>query len=206
MTITRAKLTLLESTAATLLKRDAERSAEGNELLSKAEQAKAPAHVQKAAAEVRDDGGPGTRVETDALGAMLAAHAKKLIAKVNQKEGVGRDFVSRAEAKAAKKADPALGARVMKAYEITSGHVADVDGLAESYARGFADPTHLFRNFSSELLALNYQDPHGRSVTWLVKTSEEADKATFVWGRNDLWAQRFDVDLKSGALVVTGEH
>lgn len=206
MTTTRAKLTLVETTAATLLARDADRAAEGNELLSKVEQSKAPAHVQRAATEVRDDGGVGARVGTDALSAMLKAHAKKLIAKVNQKDGVGRDFVSRAEAKAAKKADPALGGQIMKAYEISSGHVADVDGLAESYARGFADPTHLFRHFSSELIALNYQDPHGRSVTWLVKTSEEADKASFVWGRNDLWAQRFDVDLKSGALVVTGEH
>jgi hypothetical protein len=61
--------------------------------------------------------------------------------------------------------------------------------------------------FGSEAAAHgSYQDPHGRSVTWLVRSSEGGDTSSFVWGRNDLWAERFDVDATSGAVTVTGEH
>jgi hypothetical protein len=101
---------------------------------------------------------------------------------------------------------PRLGAQVQKAWAIAAGQTADVDGIAEARTRAFVSEGGLFKLFGSEAAALSYQDPYARSVTWLVRSSEGADKSSFVWGRNDLWAERFDVDAQSGAVTVTGEH
>lgn len=192
-----------------LLARDVRAAAGGNALLSQAEQARAPEHVRVAAEVTRSEaaqGGGRGIVRTEALEAHLAARARELVGAVNQHSGVGRAFVSRAEVRAAQAQSPALGGRVQKAWEIVAGRAADVDGIAEAHARAFTADDGVFRTFTSEARAVGHQDPRGRSTTWLVKTAEEATKSTFVWGRNDLWSQRFDVDATSGVITVVAEH
>ncbi|MFO0727987.1 MAG: hypothetical protein U1E65_29675 [Myxococcota bacterium] len=181
-----------------ILASEARLASGGNDQLSKAEQAAAAPHIAKAAADIRVS---GSTVKTDALSKHLAELGRALTASVNQPSGVGRSIFSKAELKAAKAQDPILGARVEKAYAITSGAIADVDGIAEAHVRGFLSEG-IFAQFTSEQLAENYKDPHARSVTWLVKK----DDHSFSWGRNDLWAQQFDVDPQTGAITVTGEH
>lgn len=68
------------------------------------------------------------------------------------------------------------------------------------------DPDTVFKTFKTELEAMNYRDPKGRQVAWLVRSTDELLKNTYVSGRNDLWALRFEVDKLSGALTVTHEH
>jgi hypothetical protein len=181
-----------------ILATEARLASGGNDQLSKAEQAVAPSHIARAAIDIRVS---GSSVKTDALSMHLAELGRALTASVNQPSGVGRASFSKTEVKAAKTKDPVLGARVEKAYAIASGSVMDVDGIAEAHVRGFLSEG-VFAQLSSEQLAENYKDPHARSVTWLVKTGDHS----FSWGRNDLWAQHFDVDPQSGAITVTGEH
>lgn len=201
----RARLTDVQATAAKLLAGDAQASAGSNTLLSRDEQAKAPAHVQAAATALR--GTPGARVTVDALEARLAEDARSLIAGVNQSSGSGRTWVSQAEVRAAEAADPALGGRVLKAWAITTGRAADVDAVAiEKVSSMVSDADSVFKQFSSEMTAMSFQDPKGRQTVWLVKTGEDAGKSSYVLGRNDLWAERFDVDATSGAITTTGEH
>lgn len=190
-----------------LLSRETRAAAGENGLLSKAEEATAPSHVKEAAAVVRGAPGSGTRVTVAALDAHLAGQVKTLLGNANQTSGVGRSYTSKAEVKAARAQNPVLGARVMKAYEIVTGKKVDADGLAEERIRSMArdSETH-FRTFPSIEAAENYRDPRGRQITWLVKTGEDADKSSYVWGRNDLWAQKFDIDVKTGERTITGEH
>lgn len=206
MALVRARLTDLTTTLDRLLDEDARLASGPNHQLSKAEQAKSVTHVAAAAAELRFEGGPGTRVSADALSAHLSERARTTLAAVNQPSGVGRSYVSQAEIATLSAAEPTLGARVQRAYAIASGKTVDTGGVAEAHVKAFVSEGGIFRRFSSEDVALAHQDPYGRSVTWLVQASETADKAVFTWGRNDLWAQRFEVDAKSGDITVTGEH
>lgn len=205
MTVSRARATDVLATLDRLLSADVQRASGPNGQLSRAEQAQAPAHVAAAAAELRAAAAPGARIKDDALSAHLSGQARAVVDANNQSSGVGRAFFSRAEARAAS-ADPRLGTHVQKAWAIAAGQRADVDGIAEARARAAVSEGGLFKLFGSEAAALSYQDPHGRSVTWLVRSSEASDRSSFVWGRNDLWAERFDVDATSGAVTVTGEH
>lgn len=205
VTVSRARATDVLATLDRLLSADVQRASGPNGQLSRAEQAQAPAHVAAAAAELRAAAAPGARIKDDALSAHLSGQARAVVAANNQSSGVGRAFFSRAEARAAS-ADPRLGTHVQKAWAIAAGQRADVDGIAEARARAAVSEGGLFKLFGSEAAALSYQDPHGRSVTWLVRSSEASDRSSFVWGRNDLWAERFDVDATSGAVTVTGEH
>ena len=67
MTTIRPRLADVQSQLSTLLRADSEAAANGNGLVSRAEQTAAPAHVQQAAELVRAQSGPGTRVTIDAL-------------------------------------------------------------------------------------------------------------------------------------------
>ncbi len=196
----RTRLTDVQAKASQLLAAEARASAGSNTLLSKDEQTKASPHVQAAATALRT---PGSRVTVDALEARLASDAAALIGSVNQSSGSGRPWVSQAEARAAATQDPSLGGAVLKAWAITSGRAADVDAIAEAKVSAMvSDGDSVFKQFSSEMTAMNHHDPKGRQTVWLVKT----DETSFVWGRNDLWAQRFDVDATTGAITVTHEH
>lgn len=205
VTVSRARATDVLATLDRLLSADVQRASGPNGQLSRAEQAQAPAHVAAAAAELRAAAAPGARIKDDALSAHLSGQARAVVDANNQSSGVGRAFFSRAEARAAS-ADPRLGTHVQKAWAIAAGQRAHVDGIAEARARAAVSEGGLFKLFGSEAAALSYQDPHGRSVTWLVRSSEASDRSSFVWGRNDLWAERFEVDATSGAVTVTGEH
>lgn len=205
MTVSRARSTDVLATLDRLLAADVQRASGPNGQLSRVEQAQAPAHVAAAAAELRASAAPGARIKDDALSAHLSSQARAVVDANNQSSGVGRAFFSRAEARAAS-ADPRLGAHVQKAWAIAAGQRADVDGIAEARMRAASSEGDVVRVFGSETAAMAHHDPHGRSVTWLVRSSESSDKSSFVWGRNDLWAERFDVDATSGAVTVTGEH
>lgn len=205
--VTRARVGDLLDMTSRILSRETRAAADENGLLSKAEQAAAPSHVQEAAVVVRGAGGSGARVTVAALDAHLAGQVKTLLGGVNQSAGVGRSYASKAEVKAAHAENPELGARVMKAYEIVTGKRVDADGLAEEHVRAMArDSETTFRLFPTLEAAENYRDPRGRQLTWLVKTGENADRSSYIWGRNDLWAQKFDIDHNSGDRTVTGEH
>lgn len=205
MTVSRARSTDVLATLDRLLAADVKLASGPNGQLSRAEQAQAPAHVAAAAAELRASAAPGARIKDDALSAHLSGQARAVVDANNQPTGVGRAFFSRAEARAAS-ADPRLGAHVQKAWAIAAGQRADVDGIAEARMRAASSEGDVVRVFGSETAAMAHHDPHGRSVSWLVRSSEASDKSSFVRGRNDLWAERFDVDATSGAVTVTGEH
>lgn len=177
-----------------------------NGLLSKTEQAKAPAPLAEGAATLRAEGGSGTRVSADALAAHLAAQAKAAIDAQNQPKGVGRGVVSRAERDAAAAARPGLAPYIARAWAIAAGERADVDQVAEARVRQSADPSDHVALFADVNTAANHQAGPGRSTSWLVKVAEDGGKSSFVRGRNDLWIESFDVDAKSGAVTVTGEH
>lgn len=192
---------------AILLRADASAAAHGNALVSRAEQARAPSHVDDAAADVRAAGGVGARVSVDDVDTMLRARAAALIASVNQSTGSGKAFLSKAEAQAAAALDPSLGGQVLRAWEITRSGGIDVDGIAKAHAiPAVLEPEERFMKFATESEAERFREPSGLHVKWLVVTGETSTTKSFTSGSNDLWSQRFDVSKLDGSIVITAEH
>jgi hypothetical protein len=201
----KAKLTDVSTVVRALVRREAQQVAGKNAVLSRAEEAKASAAVKAAAQAVRAAGGPRARVTVDALERAASDAAQKLIGTVNR-PGSGGAFLSKAEATAAFKKDPAMGEPVLRAYQIASGHGVDVDAIATARAKGDPEPDTVFKTFATVEEAERYQDPNGNQVRWLVVTQDGLLSKSYVSGRNDLWAQRFDIDRVTGAIAITGEH
>ena len=63
-----------------------------------------------------------------------------------------------------------------------------------------------FKTFATVAEAERYQDPDGNQVVWLVEVANTLLTKTFVSGRNDLWAQKFELDKVTGALAILAEH
>lgn len=188
------------------VKRDLKAAAGPNGILSKAEQAKAPAYLKQAADAFRA-ANPKARVTVTAMETAIAKKALDLIGEVNQPSGNGKKTLTQAEAKAAAKRDASLGYAVLEAFEVVSGKGGlKEDELARQHVNPGLDPETIFKTFKTEQEAMAYQDPKGRQVAWLVRSTDELLKNTYVSGRNDLWAQRFEVDKLSGAITVTHEH
>jgi hypothetical protein len=205
MPVARAKIVDVNAALASLLREDAELAANGNRQISKAEASASPAHVQAASEALRASG--VSRVSVDALTAQLSQNAAKLIGSVNQASGSGAPFLSKSEATAAAANDPALGARVLKAYEIVLGKSVDVDAIARARVAPQADDGNgVFHVFTSEQAGERFPAPVDKQSYWLVPTGESASSKSFVQGVNDLWSVRFDVDKVTGAVTVTGEH
>jgi hypothetical protein len=181
-------------------------AAGGNTLLSRTEQRTAMPHIKDAADELRDAGGPGARVTVDALEANLHAKAMRLIDTVNQTSGPGAHTLSRKEAHTARDISPHVGEAVLRAYQVASGNAADVDAIAASRVNQSLPADTVFKTFASEAEATSYQDPDGKQVWWLVAERDTVRTKSFVAGRNDLWAERFDIDRLSGVVTVTAEH
>jgi hypothetical protein len=186
-----------------LSRRDIARAA-GNQLLSIPEQRNAPPHVQAAAQTLRDAG--SARVTVAALATQLEADAMELVRQVNQPTGQGHATLSFAEAKVAQQRNPQLGLRLLQAYQIEAGKGPNTDSIANAHAAAFADPGTEVKLFATVQEAEAHRDPNGASYVWLVKESASVLSHSYVWGRNDLWAQRFDVDRADGSLTITGEH
>lgn len=201
----RATLAQVSTLVRALVRRDAQQVAGSNAVLSRAEEAKATPAVRAVAQAVRAAAGPRARVTLDALERAASDQAAKLIGEVNR-AGPGAGFLSKAEATAAFKKDPIFGAPLLKAYEIASGSGVNVDAIATARAKGAPDPDTVFKAFTTVAEAERYQDPNGNQVRWLVLTQEGLLSKSYVWGRNDLWAERFDIDRATGAVTVTGEH
>lgn len=187
-----------------LVKRDLAAAAGTNGVLSRAEQAKAPKYLSDAANVLRAQK-PNARITVDAMEAFVATRANQLIGEVNQPRGSGAATLSKTEAAAALAREPSLGFAVMEAYQIASGSGVSVDTIAQSRASQVDDDT-TFKKFATEAEAVNYRDPDGKQVSWLVRTGDSLLSSSYVSGRNDLWAQRFDVDKRTGAVTVTHEH
>ena len=203
--MTKAYYGHLRNLAESAIYRQTRLAAGPNEILSKKEQTKAPGYIQESAAQLREDGGSGTRVQIHPLDAHVSGRMWAVLESVNQKSGPGRAYVSKSERDAAA-SDPSFGPLIARAWQVAVGEVADVDRIAEIRAQEGLDPKHRFIAFSSESAASSFRDPQGRSVTWLVKTAEDESKASYVRGRDDLWVERFDVNMKTGAVTTTAEH
>jgi hypothetical protein len=207
MTTIRPRLADVQSQLGTLLRADSEAAANGNGLVSRAEQTAAPAHVQQAAELVRAQGGPGTRVTVDALDTALGQQAQALLAQVNQGSGSGAPFLSLAEAEKAAALNPALGGRVMKARDIVLNKGVDTDGIARALVRAqLAGNDGIFKTFATLTEAENFRGPADKSVFWLVVTGETPATKSYVQGRNDLWSERFDISKSDGTVTVTAQH
>jgi hypothetical protein len=203
--MTRVRLSEVSTVVKAMARREAEKVAGPNAVLSRTEQAKASAAVQAAAEAVRAAKGKNARVTVDAIEQQLAVSAAKLIGDVN-KPGSGAAFLSKVEATAAFQRDPVLGQTVLEAYKLASGHGLDVDGLAAQRVNDGSDPEVKFKVFATVAEAEHYQDPDGFQVSWLVPVGETLLTKTYVSGRNDLWAQKFEVDRLTGAVAILAEH
>ena len=189
-----------------MVRREAEQAAGPNKVLSRAEQAKVSPALKAAAEAVRAAGGPNARVTVDALEKQVSETAMKLIGTVN-KPGAGSALLSKAEATAAFKNDPAMGKPVLQAYEIASGHGLDTDSLIRARASADMDPSEaVFLTFPSETAAENYREPNGMQTRWYVVTGDSLLTRSYTVGRNDLWSQKLEVDKVTGAIAVTHEH
>lgn len=190
-----------------MIRRDAAKAAGSNAVLSRAEEAKASPAVQAAAAAVRAAKGKHARVTVDAIEAAVSTAAQKLIGEVN-KPGSGAPYLSKAEALTVAQRDPKLGAPVLQAWEIASGHGIDVDAIATERVKAQIgnDPDMRFKTFATVAEGERYQDPDGNQVSWLVEVGSTLLTKTFVSGRNDLWAQKFEIDRVTGAVAVLAEH
>ncbi len=73
-------------------------------------------------------------------------------------------------------------------------------------ARGYADPSTDVVQFRTVAVAERAQAPDGEGLSWLVRTGESPTTVTFTSGRNDLWAQQFDIAKSTCAITVTHEH
>lgn len=91
----------------------------------------------------------------------------------------------------------------------TPGVTAACDPLATAKAMVFASPPDeesVQLVLPSVEIAERYQDPQGRHVHWLVQNATDAVSTAFTSGSNDLWSQRFTVNLATCAITITGEH
>lgn len=188
------------------LRGELEAAAGGNRILSRAEEAKAPAHIQDAARQIRQERGPGARVTVDAVEQKIEDAARRLIGAVNQPAGPGATTLSRAEAQAAARQGGRVGELVLRAYEVASAAGVDVDALARARVTAGLDADTVFKTFATVAEAERHADPNGQHVAWLVAVEETASGKVFVSGRNDLWAQRFEVNKLTGAVTVLAEH
>lgn len=186
-----------------IIRRDAQQAAGTNAVLSRTEQAKASPAVQAAADALRAAGGKNARVTVDAIEQEVSSAAARLIGTVNT---AGTSWLSKTEAAAAAQRDPKVGGPVLQAYEIASGGGLDVDGMAKARVYDGLDPEMKFKTFATVEEAERYQDPDGFQVTWLVPTGSTLLSKTFVSGRNDLWAQKFEIDRITGAVAILAEH
>ena len=186
-----------------IIRRDAQKAAGPNAVLSRAEQAKASPAVQAAADALRAAGGKNARVTVDAIETEVSNAAARLIGTVNT---AGTSWLSKTEATAAAQRDPKVGAPVLQAYEIASGGGLDVDAMATARVWDGQDPEMKFKTFATVAEAERYQDPDGFQVSWLVPVSSTLLSKTFVSGRNDLWAQKFEIDRITGAIAILAEH
>lgn len=178
-----------------------------NTLVSRSEQARAPSDIAAAARDVRATGGAGARVHTRDVEERLLQGALRLIGVVNQPSGPGMSLLSKAEVDSIVTNDPIAGARVQKAWQIARGGSVDVDAIAQAHAVPAAlGSDEVFLRFATESEAANFVQPEGKHVRWLVVEGETSSTKSFVSGANDLWSQRFDVDKRTGAITVTGEH
>lgn len=189
----------------TAIYRETRLTAGTNDLVSKKEETKAPNYIRESSKVLRQEGGPGSRLNVYALNLHLSNRVTALLDSVNQKTGVGRAHISKAERDEAVQ-DPSFGPLVAKTWLIAAGQRADVDTIAEIRAQESMEPDGRFMTFGTEAAAANFQDPKGRDVRWLVKVGENESKASYVRGNNDLWVERFDVDLKTGQVTTTAEH
>jgi hypothetical protein len=187
------------------VRRDLKAAAGANGVLSKAEQASAPAYVKTIADEFRK-ANPKARVTVGSMETLITKKALNLIGEVNQPRGSGAASLTQAEAKAVAKRDATLGYTVLEAWQVVAGKGLDVDDVAKKLVRDGMDSETTFKMFTTEAEAERYQDPKGRQVRWLVRTGSDLLKNTYVSGRNDLWNQRFEIDKLSGAVTITGEH
>lgn len=189
-----------------LVRREAVKAAGANTVLSKAEEAKASPLLQAAAKAVRAASGPNGRVTIDELEQQVSQVAAKLIGSVNQPAGAGAPYLTRAEATAAMQRDPIFGQPVLQAWEVASGQGLDLDALAKQRVATGLDPDTRFKQFATVQEAERYQDPQGRHTVWLVEVGSSLLSKTYVSGRNDLWAQRFELDRVTGTVTVLQEH
>lgn len=202
----RTSVTDVSTVLRAIVRREATQAAGTNTILSRAEEAKASPLLQAAAEAVRAAQGPNARVTVDELEAQVSTVASKLIGNVNQPNGAGAPWLTRAEATAAMQADPLYGQQVLQAWEIAADQGLDVDDLARQRVKGGLDPDVHFKTFATVEEAERYQDPHGHQIAWLVKVGDSMLSRTYVSGRNDLWAQRFEIDKVTGAIAVLQEH
>lgn len=191
---------------ARILRRDLTAAAGSNTLLSAAEEKKASPLIREAAQAIRTAKGPGARVTVDALEDTLRTRALTLIGAVNQSHGPGAKALSKSEAEALTAKDALLGPTVLAAYKVVAGKGLDVDAIAAHRVGDGLDPDVVFKTFTNEHDAERYADPDGRHVAWLVPLGDDGLVKRFVSGRNDLWAQRFEIDRITGAITVTAEH
>lgn len=189
-----------------LVRREAQRAAGSNTVLSRAEEAKASPLLQAAAQAVRAASGPNARVTIDELEQQVASVAAKLIGSVNQASGAGAPYLTRAEASKAMEADPVFGTPVLQAWELASGQGLDLDALVKQRVAGSLDADTVFKRFATVQEAERYQHPGGKQVAWVVEVGSTTFTKTYVSGRNDLWAQKFEVDRLTGAVAVLQEH
>lgn len=121
MTTVNAKVGDVLSQVKTALAAEA-KAAAGNTLLSKAEQEGLGEGVLADAADaIRAAGGPGTKVNVDALVEKATADMATLIASVNQASGSGAGLLSKAEIQALANKNADAGVRAAKAYELITG-------------------------------------------------------------------------------------
>ncbi|GEM_PF-1625580 len=189
-----------------MVRREAEQAAGSNKVLSRTEQAKVSPALKAAAEAVRAKGGPNARVTIDALEKQVSEDALRLIGTVN-KPGPGGALLSKAEATAAFKSDPAMGKPVLQAYEIASGHGIDTDSIIRERVTRDMDPAESsFKVFASLTEAENYRNPDDLHTSWYVVTQDSLLSRSYTVGRDDLWSQKLEVDKVTGAIAVLGEH
>jgi hypothetical protein len=78
---------------------------------------------------------------------------------------------------------------------------------AQQTARAYAYSGSEVIQFRTVAVAERAQAPAGEEgLSWLVRTGESPTTVTFTSGRNDLWAQQFDIAKSTCAVTVTHEH
>lgn len=188
-----------------LIRREAQGFARGNSLLSLSEQSTASRSVRATAEMLRQQGGPGTRVTVNAIEDAFTERVEQLMTSVGG-SGVDGLYLSADELAAAASRDSTVTPILSMAYITAAGKGLDVDAVAAQRVGGGLDADSVFKTFTSTEEAMQFVDPQGRSVVWLVPVADGLLKKSFVAGRNDLWAQHFEVDRLDGEVSVTREH
>jgi hypothetical protein len=134
-------------------------AAGSNRLLSRTEQRGLEPFLQRAANEVRQEKGPGARLDVDAVVARGAADARQVWERHNPPgRGVDSTFLSRSEVRAIAREDPSLGrltqAAVLRASQAQGGGTAAVTAAVQRFFSAFdfrADPNTGMRALSVPL-------------------------------------------------------